>query len=156
MENIPSAVHSITDGRLTLKKPHVDFLKNPPHVIVTFGPGNRVLLHNPTEYDQLIERLFGGTTGMLDADQYFVAQRLENVAEIAAIDDQSRMRLSQIFLDRMEIKEKSAKIYAVTAKRDGWLELHGASFNDSFDDAKDPWLRALSRLVTASRAKQTG
>lgn len=156
MDDLCAAPHSITDGRMTAKKPLVAFLKKPKHVIKTFGPGNSVLLHNPEDYEALMERLLGDAQGTLDADQYFVAKRLENVAEVAPLDEQGRLRLSQVFLDRLGIKEKSARIYVVPAKRDGWLELYSEDeFKTTFDTAKDEWREALDRLILKWRARQT-
>lgn len=154
-DTIGPAIHSITDGRLTFKKPHLEYLGNPQSVQLTFGPGHTVLIHNPDRRQQLVEQLLGGVQGMLDGDQYQVAMRLDNMADDAPVDDQGRIRIPVIYLKRAGLTDKTTKAYLVPARRDGWLELYSESeFERIIDDPTDPWREALDRLIMQWRQKQ--
>ena len=147
-ELIGPAIHSITDGRLTFKKPHLEYLGNPSSVDITLGPGKSILIHNPERRAQLVEQLLGGVEGMLDSNQYQVAMRLDNMADNAPVDEQGRLRIPPLYLKRAGLTDKSAKACLVPARRDGWLELYSETeFERIIDDPADPWREALDRVI---------
>lgn len=158
-ETIGPAIHSITDGRLTFKKPHLEYLENPTSVDITLGPGKSILIHNPAKRQRLVDELLGGDDGVLDSNQRRVAMRLDNMADSASIDEQGRIRIPALYLKRAGLVEKTVKAYLVPARREGWLELYDeaafeAMLSASTDDEDDAWSEALDAVIRAQRKRE--
>lgn len=156
-EIIGPAIHSITDGRLTFKKPHLEYLGNPSCVDITYGPGKSILIHNPQRRSQMVEDLLGGVDGVLDTNHRRVAMRLDNMADSAPVDDQSRIRIPALYLKRAGLIEKTVKAYLVPARREGWLELYNEdAFEAMFEgDDDDAWDDALDAVIKAQRMRHS-
>lgn len=146
---------SITDGRLTLKKAHLEYLGNPSTIDVTFGPGRSILLHNPQRREALLEQILGAEQGPLDEDEMNVELRLDSMAEACPVDDQGRLRLGQTHLERGRLLEKGCKVVIFARRRNGWLEIWKAGeFDPMVENPADNWLSALNRLIQRGRGER--
>jgi DNA-binding transcriptional regulator/RsmH inhibitor MraZ len=147
---------SVTNGRLTLKKAHLEYLGNPETVDVTFGPGHSILLHNPQRREQLINQILGDNPGPLDEDEMNIELRLDSMAEACAVDEQGRMRLGQTHLERGKLTEKGCKVVVFARRRNGWLEIWKLDdFDPMVNDSSDPWLSAFNRLIQRGRKERS-
>lgn len=154
-EAIGPTIQTVTDGRLTLKKSHLEYLGNPASVDVTFGPGRSILIHESSRRKQMVETLLGTDEGPLDSDQSQVEFRLDSMAESVPVDDQGRMRLPAMHLDRAMLTEKGCKAYLVPRRRNGWLEVwNQQEFSRVVDDPTDNWLDSLNKVILRCRGER--
>jgi len=154
-ETIGPAIQSVTDGRLTFKKAHLEYLGNPECVDVTFGPGRSILIHNPQRRQELLDMLLADEEGLLDEDQNQIELRLDSLADPAPVDEQGRMRIPQVYLNRLQLPDKGAKVYLFRRRRNGWIEVWSeAEFDRMIDAPADVWQVALNRLVLRRRGTQ--
>lgn len=153
-QTIGPATQTVSDGRFTFKKPHLEFLGNPTQVDVSYGPGKSILIHNPERRRQFVDRLLGDVE-ILDSDETQVEFRLDNMCETVPIDEQGRMRIPGVFLERAALEEKGVKAYIIPSRRTGWLEIYNhANFLDRVDKPEDDWRQALDRVIKARREEQ--
>ena len=143
---------SIADGRLMLKKPHLEFLGNPPTVDISYGPGNSILIHNPQRRQEFLKKVLPPQgTPLTDAED-FVDRRLGSGSTEIPVDDQGRIRIDKVYLVRSGLTEKGATAYLLPRIGDGWIEVwNEEGYRDSFDNRKDEWREALSALALKSR-----
>jgi DNA-binding transcriptional regulator/RsmH inhibitor MraZ len=143
---------SVTDGRLTLKKPHLEFLGNPSSVDISYGPGNSILIHNPQRRQEFLKKVLPPPgTPLTDAED-FVDRRVASGGMEAGVDDQGRLRIDRVYLVRAGLTEKGATAYLLPRTGDGWIEVwNEAGFQASFDNREDQWREALSALALKSR-----
>lgn len=143
---------SITDGRLTLKKPHLEFLGNPAAVDVSYGPGSSILIHNPQRRQEFLKKVLPPPGTPLTAAEDYVDRRVGSGGAETPLDDQGRMRVDKVYLVRAGLTEKGATAYLLPRTGDGWIEVwNEAGFSASFDNRDDDWREALSALAMKSR-----
>lgn len=153
-ENIAPAIHSITEGRLTFKKSHLEYLDNPTAVDITFGPGRSILIHNPERRLALLRQLLGDEP-LLDSVQSQVEFRLDSMSDSVLVDEQSRIRIPAPFLNRARLTEKGAKAYLIPRRRNGWIEVWSEpEFDKIVDDPIDQWTEMLNRVILHVRNKE--
>jgi DNA-binding transcriptional regulator/RsmH inhibitor MraZ len=154
------STQTVTDGRLTLKQAHLQYLDLPEKdakVDVSYGPENCILLHNPARRQQLLAELLDSQGLVLDSDENLVEIRLDSVANTVAVDDQGRMRIPELHLRFASLIEKSCKVVIVPRRRSGWLEVWGdANFDTFVKSGTDEWLDCLSRVSRRRLKERSG
>ena len=150
------SLQNVTDGRLTLKQPHRDYLGQPTSVDISMGPGNSILIHNRDRRRQLIAEIIGGTQGgPLDSDQNQVELRLDSMCQTCPVDEQGRVRLPEVLLELAGLTDKSSKAYIIPRSNNGWLEVWPQSeFKEFFRHPVDEWMEALNRLIQRRREER--
>jgi len=153
---IGTSQQSVTNGRLTLKKPHLEFLGNPSEVILTYGPGRAILILAKPKWLEFKSRILGEEgSGLLSEDQMLVERRLVSNAALCEIDEQSRLRVPATHLRRGKLEEKSSKAQLVPSPHSGWIELWNAEEYDRVMDEEDAEYRAaFSRAAQQVKREQ--
>jgi DNA-binding transcriptional regulator/RsmH inhibitor MraZ len=143
---------SITDGRLSLKKPHLEFLGNPASVDISYGPGNSILIHNPQRRQDFLNKVLPPQgTPLTDAED-FVDRRVGSGGMEIPVDDQGRIRIDRVYLVRAALIEKGATAYLLPRTGDGWIEVWSEeNFQASLDNREDQWREALGALAARLR-----
>lgn len=149
-----SILQSVTDGRLTLRKAHLDYLGNPDSVDVTLGPGTGIILHSPKRRLELLKDLLGDPDALQpDDDASYVQLRLHSVRDNAPVDDQGRLRIPPMFVNYLKLPDKQAKVYLISGRGNKWVELWPeADFTTMVNTRADDWLQAFNR--TQEKAKE--
>ena len=81
--------------------------------------------------------------------------RLDSMSDSVPVDEQGRMRIPPLFLERAGLLDKGAKAYLVPRRRDGWLEVWNQDeFHRIVDDPTDPWRDSLDRVIMRWREQE--
>ncbi len=153
---IGAAQQTVTGGRLTLKKIHLDFLSNPTEVVLTYGPGRSLLMLTNETWLSIQKKLFGESGGMLTREQRLVEKRLVSNAALCEVDEKGRLRLPAPHLRRAMLEDKSVKAQLVPSPASGWIEIWNADEYDRVMDLEDDVFdAALDQVIRESRGVQS-
>ena len=145
---------AITDGRLTLKRPYLDFLDNPPVVDITYGPGNSFLIHNPAWREEFVNKVLPPKGMPLNQDEDFVDRRLNSGRREAPVDEQGRIRIEQVYLGWAGLMAKS-QAYLMPRDHHRWIEVSNEEgYYNSLRSSDDRWQEALNNVVEKLRRDQ--
>jgi DNA-binding transcriptional regulator/RsmH inhibitor MraZ len=154
-ESLGPSIQTITDGRLTLKKAHLEYLGDPANIDISYGPAKSIILHNPDRRLALVEEILGGPDFGLDKDQNQIELRLDSVAQTVPVDEQGRIRVPEVHLKFAGLTDKSCKVTLLPRRRNGWLEVWAEQkFDDFVADPSDQWLDALNRQILRRREER--
>lgn len=142
---------AITDGRLTLKKPYLDFLGNPKVVDISYGPGKSILIHNPERRKDFVDKVLPPRGKPLNRDESFVERRLNSGTKPTPVDDQGRIRIEQVYLGWAGLMAKS-QAYLMPRDHHQWIEVwNEEGYHQSLSGMEDAWEEALNNVVEQLR-----
>ncbi len=155
---IGASIQTLTDGRLTLKQAHLEYLELPADdlsIDITYGPDKCILIHNPARREQLVEEILGKVSIIPDEEEGEVELRLDSVAQTVPVDDQGRLRVPEVFLKFGGMTEKSCRVCLLPRRKSGWLEIRTESNYDAYvANPEDRWMRTLGRVLRNARGER--
>ncbi|NPV48730.1 MAG: hypothetical protein HPY69_17460 [Armatimonadetes bacterium] len=153
-----ASIQTLTDGRLTLKQAHLEYLELPPDnlsIDLTFGPDKCILIHNPAKREQLVNEILGNVSIIPDEEESEVELRLDSVATNVPVDEQGRLRIPELFLKFGDMLPRSCRVCLLPRRKSGWLELRTESNFDAWvANPDDRWMRILGRVLREARGEQ--
>lgn len=154
------STQTLTDGRLTLKQAHLDYLDLPKEgakLDITYGFGKCILLHNQSRREKLLDELLDSDDMDFDPAEQVVELHLDGVAQTVTVDDQGRLRVPELHLKFAELTDKSCKVVVIPQRRSRWLELWREDHFDAHVSAQsDEWQDVLSRVRKRRREEREG
>jgi DNA-binding transcriptional regulator/RsmH inhibitor MraZ len=142
---------AVSQSRLSLKDPYLDFLGNPKELEVTYGPMKCFLLHNRERREEFAHRILPPHGTPLDAHQDFIERRLVSGKRTSPVDDHGRVRIEKVHLGWAGL-EPNSQAFLMPREAYGWIEVwNEEGYYASLSTIEDQWVTSLNALVERMR-----